>query len=575
VEGLKEISERLNFFHWELAFPKVFSGENAGIDCVMGNPPWEALQLEEQEFFAERDPLIASLPGDLRKRRIAELVRTNPMLAIEFESEKHNADAKNKFLRSSARYSLSAVGKLNTYAVFAEHFRCLLSKIGRMGIIVPTGIATDYSTRFYFQDIVENKNLVSLFDFENGKAIFPAVQRNVRFCLLTVTNQTQEKLRIAAQLKAVEELYQVGRSYNLSIQDLEAVSPNTLNCPMFNSSYDAELIVGIHSRLPVLVNDRKKDNPWKIQLKQGLFNMTSDSGLFKNFEELSGKNFTLQGNRFEDSKNSEVFLPLYESKLIHQYNHRSATFEGIAAKERFKIHAGTNEPSVLSLQTFDYVILPRYWVSEKDVLNQTPADRQWFLGFRNAISATADSRSLIASLIPFGGVGHSLPLIVVDGTATLSALLLSLLNSIILDYVLKQKASGGNLTFSILEQLPVLPPSAYTAADIDFIAPRVLELVYTANDLRPFAEDMGYHGEPFRWDEVRRAQLRAELDAYYARLYGLTRDELRFILDPKEVHGEDFPGETFRVLKEKEVRLYGEYRTRRLVLAAWDGQGKG
>ena len=69
----------------------------------------------------------------------------------------------------------------------------------------------------------------------------------------------------------------------------------------------------------------------------------------------------------------------------------------------------------------------------------------------------------------------------------------------------------------------------------------------------------------------------AKLDACYARLYGLTRDELRYTLrvDPKEVHGEDFPGETFRVLKEKEVRLYGEYRTRRLVLAAWDGQGQG
>ena len=76
-------------------------------------------------------------------------------------------------------------------------------------------------------------------------------------------------------------------------------------------------------------------------------------------------------------------------------------------------------------------------------------------------------------------------------------------------------------------------------ADIDFIALRVLELVCTANDLRPFAEDMGYHGKPFRWDEVHHAQIRVELDATYARLYGLTRDELRYILDPKEVYGED------------------------------------
>ena len=62
----------------------------------------------------------------------------------------------------------------------------------------------------------------------------------------------------------------------------------------------------------------------------------------------------------------------------------------------------------------------------------------------------------------------------------------------------------------------------------------------------------------------------AELDAYYARLYGLTRDELRYILDPADVLGDDYPSETFRVLKNKELREFGEYRTQRLVLAAWD-----
>jgi hypothetical protein len=71
-------------------------------------------------------------------------------------------------------------------------------------------------------------------------------------------------------------------------------------------------------------------------------------------------------------------------------------------------------------------------------------------------------------------------------------------------------------------------------------------------------------------NENRRAILRAESDAYYGRLYGSTRDELRYILDPKDVYGPDSPSETFRVLKEKEERKYGEYRTRRLVLEAWD-----
>jgi hypothetical protein len=122
----------------------------------------------------------------------------------------------------------------------------------------------------------------------------------------------------------------------------------------------------------------------------------------------------------------------------------------------------------------------------------------------------------------------------------------------------------------VLEQLPVLPPSAYSEAALDFIVPRVLELTYTSHSMAPFASDLGYEGEPFRWDEERRALLRAELDAWYARAYGLTRDELRYILDPADVMGPDYPSETFRVLKNNELKKYGEYRTRRLVLEAWD-----
>ena len=126
--------------------------------------------------------------------------------------------------------------------------------------------------------------------------------------------------------------------------------------------------------------------------------------------------------------------------------------------------------------------------------------------------------------------------------------------------------------YASLKQFPVLPPSAYTAADLGFIVPRVLELTYTSHSMAPFARDLGYDGPPFAWDEDRRALLRAELDAWYARAYGLTRDELRYILDPADVKGPDYPSETFRVLKKNEIARYGEYRTARLVLAAWDAQ---
>ena len=157
--------------------------------------------------------------------------------------------------------------------------------------------------------------------------------------------------------------------------------------------------------------------------------------------------------------------------------------------------------------------------------------------------------------------------------------------SLVLDFAARQKVGGVNMTYGFVKQFPVLPPERYTPADLAYIVPRVLELTYTAHDMQAWADDLlaampsadprpsEHHGTPlppFPWNPERRAQLRAELDAYYARLYGLTRDELRYILDPADVMGADYPSETFRVLKNSELREFGEYRTQRLVLEAWD-----
>jgi hypothetical protein len=143
-------------------------------------------------------------------------------------------------------------------------------------------------------------------------------------------------------------------------------------------------------------------------------------------------------------------------------------------------------------------------------------------------------------------------------------------NSLVHDFVARQKIGGIHLKFHTKKQITNLPPTRYSAADIEFIAPRVLELTFTAYDLIAFARDLGYDGAPFAWIPERRALLRAQLDAYYAKLYGLTRDELRYILDPADIYGNDYPSESIRVLKNSEIRQFGEYRTRRLVLEAWD-----
>lgn len=196
---------------------------------------------------------------------------------------------------------------------------------------------------------------------------------------------------------------------------------------------------------------------------------------------------------------------------------------------------------------------------------------KYLLGWRDITNAT-NERTVIAGMVPLSGVGNNMPLIVNDSkiSTKIWACLFANLNSLPFDFVARHKVGGTHLNFFIIKQLPVLGPDNFTEDKIEFIVPRVLELTYTACDLKPFAEDLDYHGEPFKFDPVRRHQLKSELDAYYAKLYGLTRDELCYILDPADVMGEDYPSETFRVLKNKELKEFGEYRTRRLVLEAWD-----
>ncbi len=569
VEKVRELAERLNFFHWKLAFPNVFSGDASpygddatgsapGFDCVLGNPPWEKIKLQEEEFFAARDSEIVAAPNKAARQNLIDaLVQSNPMLSTAFKDAKHAADATSKFVRVSGRYPLTAIGDVNTYALFAEHFRSLLSKSGRAGVIVPTGIATDDSTKQFFGDLIENRSLASLFGFENEAFIFHAVHHAFKFCALTMTGSLVkvENPDFIFFARYFEDMRQPERRFQLSRTSIARINPNTKTMPIFRTRADALLNRRIYERVPVFENEQTEENSWRIRFL-AMFHMSNDSNIFVTQAQIGYK-------------------PLYEAKLIYHYDSRYSTYENAT---QANLNAGIlPQPVPEQKQNPDFSVLTRYWVEEAEIKNRIPKEWKynWLFLYRRITSVVVE-RTVIVSVAPlYGAADPAMVLLPIQSNPSLMSCLLANLNSLPLDYFARQKIGGTDLRNHYFKQLPVMPPSAYTPADIDFIAPRVLELVYTAYDLRPFAEDMGYHGEPFRWDEVRRAQLRAELDAYYARLYGLTRDELRYILDPKEVHGEDFPGETFRVLKDKEIRHYGEYRTRRLVLEAWDRMESG
>ncbi len=273
VEAANKLAQDKHFFHWALEFPEVF--ETDGFDCVLGNPPWERIKLQEKEFFGSRSLEIANAANKAaREKLIKELPKINPSLGQAFEEAKHDAEAQSKFICESARFPLTAVGDINTYAVFAETMRKLISPNGRLGVIVPTGIATDDTCKKFFGDLIQSQTLVSLYDFENREAIFTAVHRSYKFSLLAISGKAISQGNFAFFLTQQKQLDNPARLFKLSPQDISLLNPNTLTCPVFRTRTDAEITKKIYQRVPVLENERTGCNSWGIKIRR-LFDMAN------------------------------------------------------------------------------------------------------------------------------------------------------------------------------------------------------------------------------------------------------------------------------------------------------------
>ncbi|MFD7806036.1 Eco57I restriction-modification methylase domain-containing protein [Streptomyces cellulosae] len=585
------LRNQYRFFHWHLEFPEVFAvpksglgvqqatGWSGGFDAVVGNPPWEHLELKEQEFFAAPDPDISEASGAHRKSLIEKLQSENPHLYQAYQEAKRAVDGTRHFAGVSGLYPLCGRGRIKTDTIFAEQDRRLTAPRGRTGVIVPTGVATDATTQHFFKDLVKKGQLAALYDFENEEKIFPEVHNQLRFCLFMLRGKgdIKDPAWIVFKVRQPEQITE--RRYQLTAEDILQMNPNTGTCPVFSSRRDAEITLGIYRRVPVLLDSTQSSgNPWGISFAQGLFNMTSDSHMFRpaaqrseTFEDLRNDGWRLDGNVLV--RGDERLLPLYEAKMLHHYDHRFSTYEGATEKQ---LNKGTLPRFTLDQhQTPDAVPLPRYWVPEQDTLTEEfdkngaetkmPGvrsrlsakgwDRGWLMGWRD-ICRASDERTLISAVAPAHGFGHPF-LLAFPATPSHAPLLAAVWSSMACDFAVRQKIGGTHLTYGYVGQLPIPTPDQLVPHR-NTILPRFLELTYTANDMSPFARDLGDTGAPFRWDETRRAVIRAELDALFFHLYGINRDDAAYILD------------TFNVTRDNDMKAHGEYRTKNLILAEYD-----
>lgn len=707
-ENATTISEANSALHWPLAFPAVMG--RGGFDAVLGNPPWERIKLQEQEFFASRDARIATAKNKSERDKLIKAIShadagsPEHNLFLEFESAKRSAEASSFFVRKSGRFPLSGVGDVNTYALFAEHFSRLARRntqtakpqttsllqaiadtggvreapAGRAGMIVPTGIATDSSTSAFFGDLVSTKRLNALYDFENRDGIFPGVHRSFKFSTLSIG--PAKVANFAFFLHDVTMLEEKERRFTLSPEQISAINPNTQTAPVFRSRADAELTAKLYSKAPVLIEERPDHpegdkNPWGISF-QTMFHMSGDSGFFRGIEELEKIGFLRRGTDWEHS-DGRRYVPLYEAKMIHHYDHRWATYEGEDEEQ------GVRDVTLEEKKDPNFEPTPRYWVPEDEVdmrasrvptrlktafkkddaegclkilaewvLGSTPElnpqnpvaslrdiqahlshilgpqatsstvigrslqnwlsasaprgmemqrytpldhddlafikdyggrwlelvgdliDRKkprWLMGVRGIARAT-DERTILGTILPLSAVGNSVQIWGVPGNLSSNyyAALSSCISSIPFDYIARQKVGGINLNFFYVQQFPVITPAQYRNEELTELVRNVVELTYTSQSMRPWAEDLGYKGEPFSYNPDRRSKLRAEIDAFFARKYGLSREELQYVLDPHSIKDPSYPTETFRGLKNKEIGQFGEYRTQRLTLDAYD-----
>ncbi|WP_113718095.1 Eco57I restriction-modification methylase domain-containing protein [Arthrobacter dokdonensis] len=578
VALVRKLARDYRFFHWHLEFPEVFGDPDSGKDtgtegwpggfsCLLGNPPWERVKLQEQEFFAAKNQEIAKAPNAAaRTRLIKRLAEDDPILHDEFLAAKRKAEGQSASLRTAGRYPLCGHKDVNTYAVFAELFSSLVAPLGRVGFIVKTGLVTDDSYRRFPAMLTETGRLHSFYDFENranGKKAngkpelyFKDVDSREKFCLVTLggSKVVFEVSRLSFFVKELAN--RDADSFELTPSEILAINPNTRNLPTFRTRKDAELNLKLYSRASAFISENSKSTDPDVPVLTRMLDMSLDSEYFVSDSEMR---FTSAGWRpigHEGTKgDGVVYLPVVESKMVHQYDHRWATYQG----------RDFRDCTIGERLDPEYSVRPRYWIpsslyEKKSGLAYKSND--WILGWRK-LTRSVDERTTIGIVCPIGGLSDSANIIVTDSVRALN--IIPVLQSFVFDYSARQKVGGTNFNIFHFKQLPLLdlskknlPTEFLNSGHVHWFRVRILELIYTAHDMVGFAQDCGDFGQPFIWDESRRAILRMEIDAALFHLYGLSRNEVEFVMD------------SFVLMDQHDCVLFGEYRTKRLILEAYD-----
>jgi hypothetical protein len=566
----RALAEEQCFFNWQVAFPGVWDdwekkGLTGGFDAVIGNPPWDRIKLQQVEWFSSRLPEIArATRASDRTRMIAALEASGSSLALDYTKAAERADTAARVARDGGDYPLLSGGDMNLYSLFVERAMHLARPDGMIGLLTPSGIASDKTAAPFFRGVATEGRLKALYDFENRRSrydkepFFPDVDSRFKFCVLVASpERTFSQAHCGFFLQATSEVSDPERVFPITAEDFGSVNPNTGTAPIFRSKRDADLVTKIYRTVPVLVDHAiaEEQRAWNVRYST-MFHMTNDSKLFRSADDLKKEGwYPVESMRWR--KGAEEAVALYVGRMFNQFDHRAAGVE--VNEENLHNSARSNRASAALKADPTFYPTPQFWVPWSAV--QPKLD--WALAFRD-IARPTDARTIIAAMLPGAAYGNKAPLLFTKDALS-ATLLLGNLNSFVLDFVARSKIQSANANWYIVEQLPVLSPAAYdqkfgdvTAREI--VARDVLALSYTAYDLAAYARAMGFVEKdlqlklPIIWNDDDRNQRRARLDALYFHLYGMSIEDAEYILS------------TFPIIRRQDEAAHGSFLTRDLII---------
>ena len=558
-QSVKELSARHDYFHWPLEFPELFGPDGAGgFNATIGNPPWDVMQPNTQEFYVDYDP-------HFRKYKKQEALQVIKSLNVKYSSLTERWALYEKGFHESAAYckepsayrSLER-GKIDLYKAFLERFFRLLQTGGHMGIVVPSGLYTDQGCQPLRKMFFDGSSVDFLYCFENRRAIFN-IHRSFKFVLFGVCKGgSTDQFRCAFMEHDPERLHLIEQdALAMSVDQVRKFSPDTLSVMEFKSQREIDILECISNR-------SKPISAYTFVDLYQEFNVTSNQSLTNTLEH---------------------GLPLWEGKNIHQ-------FDAFFANPRFWVEEVNSK---------------RFLATKYNDSTHHGPDR--YRAVFRGVARSTDERTLISAMVPpgrllevkcscleFRGPERDTVLLAIVGC----------LNSFVLDFVMRQKVSANINLFHMYDT-----PLTNKLYSDSFIASRCARLISLTTEFKPLWEAVFCESwsEPAWWypnessidsygpaheqdirirlrDEARnlsadwgphcgvhdrlpdrrdtgdRAQLRAEIDAYVAHLYGLSREDFAYILD------------TFPVLKNKEMKSFGEFMSKRKCLEEYDRIGR-